>query len=251
MVQYGFYFDQSRCIGCRACSVACKQWHGVQPGPEKWMRIYEWEKGTFPDLRVRFIAIPCYHCERAVCMRACPNGAITKENEYGAVLVDPNKCKGTRRCWMACPYGSILFASDKAGEKASKCNMCIDRIKESKSPICVLSCSMRALEFGPLQQLMDRFGRLQDLDEMPSSKIARPAIVFKASQGKRDIIPWDGTKALALWKKRGPSEESNLPDTYGDVEDFIRPQSGLIGRNRLVLKSKNEDELMYLTMDDD
>ena len=117
--------------------------------------------------------------------------------------------------------------------------------------MCVLSCSMRALEFGPLAELMARFGHLQDLDEMPSSKIARPAVVFKASQDKRNIIPWDARKALALWKKRVSTEEANLPDIYDEAEDLMRPESGLVRRNRLVLKSKKEEELMYCTTDDD
>ena len=163
MVQYGFYFDQSRCIGCNACLVACKQLHQLPPGPQKWIRVYQWERGSFPNTRLHFLAIPCYHCEKPLCVKACPNGAVYKEEQYGAVLVDPDKCTGERRCWRGCPYGSMMFAGDEIGEKASKCNMCIDRLREGKQPICVLSCSMRALEFGPITELRKRFGHLQQL----------------------------------------------------------------------------------------
>ncbi len=251
MVQYGFYFDQSRCIGCNACSVACKQWHQISPGPEKWMRVYQWEKGAFPDIQVRFLAIPCYHCEKPMCARSCPNGAIYKEDRYGAVLIDPDKCKGERKCWKGCPYGSILFASDWPGEKASKCTMCIDRLEEVKAPICVLSCSMRALEFGPIDELKKKYGEIRELEEMPRPHITEPSVVFKPPEGKKKILAWDAEKALGLWKSRGPYAPEGAPDLFDRVEDVTQVSVSRIGRDRLVLKAENVKELMYFTTDDD
>jgi anaerobic dimethyl sulfoxide reductase subunit B len=249
MTQYGFYFDQSRCIGCNACSVACKQWNQLPPGPVKWMRVYQWERGFFPGIKLHFLAIPCYHCERPFCMKACPNGAISKEGSFGAVLIDTTRCRGTRSCWKACPYGSIMFSSDEPGEKASKCTMCIDRLKEGKKPLCVLSCSMRAFEFGPLDQLIVKFGRGQELEEMPSGDRTHPSVVFRPSQGKRQIVPWDAERALRLWKPRGPYAPQGAPDLFGKKEDFI-PARG-VGRDRLTLKAKSAEELMYFTTDND
>jgi anaerobic dimethyl sulfoxide reductase subunit B len=251
MVQYGFYFDQSRCIGCNACSVACKQWHQISPGPEKWMRVYQWEKGAFPDIRVRFLAIPCYHCEKPMCARSCPNGAIYKEDRYGAVLIDPDKCKGERRCWKGCPYGSILFASDRPGEKASKCTMCIDRLKEGKTPICVLSCSMRALEFGPIHELKKKYGEIRELEEMPPPRVTEPSVVFKPPEGKKKILAWDAEKALGLWKGRGPYAPEGAHDLFDRVEDVVHVPAGTAGRDRLVLKAGSVEELMFYTTDDD
>ena len=135
------------------------------PGPQKWMRVYQWEEGSFPDIRLHFLALPCYHCAKPACARACPNKAIYKEEKYGAVLIDPKKCTGNRKCWQACPYGAIVFPSDDRGAAAGKCTMCLDRLEEGKKPICVLSCSLRALEFGPLDQLRTQFGDLQQLEE--------------------------------------------------------------------------------------
>jgi anaerobic dimethyl sulfoxide reductase subunit B (iron-sulfur subunit) len=251
MGQYGFYFDQSRCIGCNACTVACKQWHQISPGAEKWMRVYQWETGAFPHIRVHFLAIPCYHCERPLCAGACPNGAIYKEEKYGAVLIDPGKCTGNRRCWKACPYGSILFASDSPGEKASKCTMCIDRLTEGKTPICVLSCSMRALEFGPIDQLASQHGNLKELEEMPSSTITRPAVVFKRSQSKKQIVPWDAEQALRLWKDRGPNAPLETPALFEDASDITEVPPSMVGHDHLVLKPRNVEELMDYTTDDD
>ena len=158
MSQYGFFVDLSRCIGCNSCTVSCKQWHDVAPGPAKPMRVYQWETGVFPDVKLRMLPIMCYHCEKPACMEACENKAITKDEEYGAVLVDPDKCRGDRRCWAACPYGSPQFPEDGEGIKMVKCTMCIDRLKEGLKPICVLSCSMRALEFGPMEEIVRKYG---------------------------------------------------------------------------------------------
>ena len=98
-------------------------------------------------------------------MDACPHDAIFKEDKYGAVLIDQERCEGERDCWEACPYGSIVFASDKSGEKAHKCTMCIDRLEDGQMPICVLSCSLRALDFGPLEELWKKYGDLDTLEE--------------------------------------------------------------------------------------
>jgi len=180
MPQYGFLIDLSRCIGCHACEISCKQWHDIPPGPIKWMRVYQWEKGSFPQIDLRILPIPCFHCENPVCAEACPNGAIYKEEKYGAVLLDPNKCTGSRKCWQACPYGAPQFAGNEFGLKMSKCNMCIERLEEGLKPICVLSCSMRALEFGPIDELIKKYGDLRQVEDMPRKysapcKIACPA----------------------------------------------------------------------------
>ena len=76
-------------------------------------------------------------------MKVCPNGAIYKEDEFGAVLVDQDKCEGCRKCYEACPYGSPKFASDEQGAKMSKCTMCVDRLAEGMQPACTASCPLR------------------------------------------------------------------------------------------------------------
>jgi anaerobic dimethyl sulfoxide reductase subunit B (iron-sulfur subunit) len=76
MTQYGFFFDQSRCTGCRDCTVACKNWHQLPPGPLKYLKVYEYEKGSFPLIRLHYQWVPCYHCEEPACVSACPADAI-------------------------------------------------------------------------------------------------------------------------------------------------------------------------------
>ena len=85
MSQIGFYFDQTRCTGCYTCSVACKDWYDTDAGPVNWMRIQAIEKGKFPNVFLAFMASPCFHCEEAPCIAACPADAITKRESDGIV----------------------------------------------------------------------------------------------------------------------------------------------------------------------
>ena len=250
MEQYGFFIDQSRCIGCNSCTIACMQWHDILPGSIKWMRVYQWEKGTFPDVRLHMLPVMCYHCENPVCIKSCPNKAMYKEDKYGAVLVDPGKCQGTRKCWRACPYGAPQFEGDDPGTKMSKCNMCIDRLEQGLKPICVLSCSMRALEFGPLGEIIEKYGNLRRLEDMPK-ETTRPAVAFRSADAKRQVVPWDHERALELWAKRETSGAEPLPDVFNSKSDVTKAPHGIVGRNRLVLKARNAKEMNYYTTDDE
>jgi anaerobic dimethyl sulfoxide reductase subunit B (iron-sulfur subunit) len=252
MTQYGFFVDLSRCIGCNGCVIACKQWHDIPPGPVKWMRVYQWETGSFPHTRIHLLPIMCYHCENPICAKACPNGALFKEEKFGAVLINANHCRGTRKCWLACPYGTPQFETDAVpGAKMSKCNMCIDRLENGLKPICVLSCSMRALEFGPLDEIIGKYGKQRKIEDMPKETITRPAVVFKPVDPKKQIVPWDHRRALELWRKRNSPSGDLLPDVFSEIDDVTQAPVEIVGRNKLVLKAKSIQELMYSTMDDE
>ena len=123
MTQYGFFFDMNRCYACQACSIACKDWNGIEPGAEKWMTVYEWETGTFPNVRLHSLAFPCAHCEDPSCVKACKQGAIYKEDEFGAVLVDQDKCIGCKACLgIGCP--AISYRDGKAVIDSTQCVGC-------------------------------------------------------------------------------------------------------------------------------
>lgn len=251
MTQYGFFIDLSRCTGCNACVIACKQWHDIRPGPVKWLRVYQWEKGTFPDIDLRVLPVMCFHCENPACTQACPNGAIYKEEKYGAVLIDPAKCTGERKCWKACPYGTPQFAGEGPGLEMSKCNMCIDRLEQGLAPICVLSCSLRALEFGPMDALQEKYGHLRQLEQMPRESITVPSVIFKQADPKKQIVPWDWRRTLELWKKRHADSGEPLPEVFTNAADILEVPDETYGRNKLVLKPENSVRLMFYTTDDE
>ncbi len=245
MTQYGFFFDQSRCYGCQACSVACKDWNDIDPGPEKWMSVYDWESGVFPDVRINLLAFSCGHCTEPKCMDACPSGAITKEDKYGAVLVDTDKCSGARACVQACPYGSPKFADDEVGTKMGKCTMCIDRLEAGDKPLCVLSCPMRAFDFGPIEELKKKYGDLQQLLEMPDPSITDPNYIFKPHRPRQLFVPMDGAKMVELQKARG-----DLGTIFENTEDVVSPAPSLIGRSQLNMKGTTAAEVMANTRND-
>jgi anaerobic dimethyl sulfoxide reductase subunit B (iron-sulfur subunit) len=246
-VQYGFFFDQSRCFACKACAVACRDWLDLPAGPVKPLRVYEYEKGVFPSVRVHIQWVPCYHCENPPCVPAA-KGAMMKEGKFGAVLIDPSKANTSamRDAWNACPYGSIVFDSDSPEATAYKCNMCIDRLTQNELPRCVESCPVRALDFGPLSVLETKYGSSRDLEDLPSSTATGPAVIFKAHLAKKTLVTYDQTVALPLLAKRDP-----YPALFNSPSDETQFNQSIIGRSQLVLKPSGTAQFMKTTQHDE
>ncbi len=95
-MQFGFYFDQTRCTGCFTCCVSCKDWHDTPPGRANWIRLAYLERGEFPHPFISYFPTACYHCADPICLAACPEGAIRKEETTGAVIVDRDVCTGCK-----------------------------------------------------------------------------------------------------------------------------------------------------------
>ncbi len=241
--QYGFFFDQSRCTGCQACAVSCKDWNGINPGPTQWLRILNYEKGSFPNVRIHLLFVPCYHCANPVCVDVA-NGAIYKEPAYGAVLVDPDKAHTLRAAAAAGPYGAISFEGDAYDAKGSKCTMCVDRLSQNLQPACVMACPTRALDFGKLSDLKAKYGNSSDLEDLPSSTETSPSVVFRASAPKQQVVPYDATNALALLSKRDPLPPIlSDPGMETDLQDYVK-------KSKPVLKPASTAELKYGTQND-
>ncbi len=245
--QYGFYFDQSRCTACYTCAVACKVWNNLPSGPVKWLRIYEWETGSFPTPEIDTLFAPCYHCSNPVCVDAA-NGAMYKEPKYGAVLIDPDKAGSAsiRAAWSACPYGAIAFDSDSPNANASKCTMCIDRLEQGLLPVCVASCQMRALDFGPIDTLRQKYGSNAQLAGMPSSSTSSPAVVFKPKDARKQVVTMSPERVLSLMASRDP-----LPSIYDTPSDATETTDGLVGRDGLNMKANGSQQLLQQTRNDD
>ena len=148
---YAMVIDQERCIGCEACTVACKNENQGEQGYIRVTTLDARQKdtpaGIFPNLRMIFLPALCNHCEHPPCADACPLEAITPK-DHGVVVLDEETCDGCRTCLDACPYGAIAFNGDR--DKAEKCNFCQHRIEKGLEPFCVVCCEGQALIFGDL-----------------------------------------------------------------------------------------------------
>lgn len=180
----GFYFDQSRCIGCYTCAIACKDWHNIEEGQPSWIKITTIEQGEFPRLSMSHLFTTCFHCADPLCIKACPVNAIHKRSEDGIVVVTEEACLGGEKCGFACqkacPYNIPEFGP-WLDAKMQKCDLCINRWLEKKKPICVDSCPMRALDAGPLEELKAKYGNAQKADGFVYSKKVMPSVVLKAN----------------------------------------------------------------------
>jgi anaerobic dimethyl sulfoxide reductase subunit B (iron-sulfur subunit) len=181
-MQLGFYFNQSRCTGCFACLIACKDWHGTTlKETPNWIQVGLNESGKYPSPAMSYIFTTCFHCAKPLCESACPVGAIIKRDEDGIVGVDRDLCLGKENCEgfcrQACPYQIPQFGPE-TDSKIQKCNFCLERWKEQKKPICVEACIMRALDAGPLDNLKDKYGKIYQVDGFSYSKKLMPSILF-------------------------------------------------------------------------
>jgi formate dehydrogenase iron-sulfur subunit len=152
-------FDSSKCIGCRQCVEACKDWNELprgnsyRIGGSTWLTI---EPPVLEGLASVWGRQSCMHCGYPVCAAVCPVEAITKYEE-GPVVIDQGVCIGCEYCIHACPWHVI--ARDEIGGKARKCTMCHDRLVEGAVPFCVQACPVEALEFGLLEEMDARVAR--------------------------------------------------------------------------------------------
>lgn len=107
MTRYAMVIDLHKCVGCSACQIACKNENNVDEGMF-WSHHITRTTGTFPNVKYEYVPTMCNHCEDAACVKACPTGAMYKD-ENGLTLHDPDKCIGCKSCMQACPYGVINF----------------------------------------------------------------------------------------------------------------------------------------------
>lgn len=205
--------DLGRCIGCDACTIACKQ-ENATPKGVMFARVLERE---FPSTsaaskkrrRKVFIPILCNHCKDPPCLKSCPTRAIYKR-EDGIVLVNQDKCAGEGTCVGACPYGAMFLPKEEEEEEnigysegeltpferltfrpersAMKCTFCSHRVDRGLEPACVITCPVQCRIFG-------------DLDD-PKSK---PSLYIKEKRGGATplpLLPQAGTGPNVLYFKQ-------------------------------------------------
>ena len=189
MARYGMVIDLNICIGCNACTMACKAEHATPPGIF-FSKVLEKEVGKYPAARRIFLPVLCNHCGNPACMEVCPTGATSKRDD-GIVLVDYDLCIGCRSCMEACPYGprsfykeqDTYYAEGKTRFEESKqrypegvvmkCNFCVDRVDQGLDPACVVTCPTECRIFGDLDDPQSR------VSQIVAEKKARPLLPEK------------------------------------------------------------------------
>ncbi|MEP6901746.1 MAG: NrfD/PsrC family molybdoenzyme membrane anchor subunit [Actinomycetota bacterium] len=145
-MNFGFIIDNRKCIGCHACTVACKAEHEVPIGVNRtWVKYIE--KGDFPDTRRLFSVMRCNHCADAPCVEICPVTALYTRAD-GIVDFDDRRCIGCKACTQACPYDAIYMEPDN--HTAAKCNYCTHRVDIGLEPACVNVCPEHAIISGDM-----------------------------------------------------------------------------------------------------
>lgn len=195
-MQYGFVIDHTRCIGCHACTVACKSENDVPVGNFRtWVKYTE--IGQFPAIRRHFAVLRCNQCTDAPCITICPVNALEKR-EDGIVDLDRDACIGCRACMQACPYDAIYLNEDHGA--VEKCHFCAHRVDKGLEPACVVVCPTHAIIPGDFHDPNSKVSRLTIADE---TTVRRP------EQGTGPNVRYIGIDDVSL----NPGHAAR-PETY-------------------------------------
>lgn len=183
--RYAMVIDLRKCVGCHACTVACKSENNVPLGVFR-AQVEEGEYGKFPNVARYRLPRLCNHCENPTCVKVCPVKASYQLDD-GTVLIDYDKCIGCKYCIAACPYGARFI--NKERHSAEKCTYCHHRLEAGLQPACVNTCIGNARIFGDLN----------DPNSAVSQLIAKfPTTVIKPETNNRPQTYYIGADDKAL-----------------------------------------------------
>ncbi len=203
-VKWGKVIDHTRCIGCHACSTACKSENAVPLGVNRTYVKYV-DIGQFPTARRAFQVTRCNQCDHPPCVTACPTSAMFRRRD-GIVDFDKNICIGCKACIAACPYDAIFINPED--HSAEKCNFCAHRLEVGLEPACVVVCPTEAILIGNLLDPSSRVAGFVNRDVVAvrrPEKETYPKLFYKgAHQATLDPLAAqrpDG--GIYLWSEQG------------------------------------------------
>ena len=213
--RFAMVIDLRKCIGCQACTSACKVENRVPAGHYRtW--VAEFETGSYPSVRKTFLPQLCNHCAEPACVSVCPTGATFKRDD-GIVVVDDTICWGCGYCINACPYDKRYF--NPITKVADKCTLCAHRLDQGLLPACVETCVGGARTAGNMND-----------PESEVSKLLRrfPTAVLRPSQGT----------APRIFYINLDSRLQELPQATASMEDAMRTQEGTLRNEWITIHTK-------------
>jgi len=211
-LQLGFVIDHARCIGCHACTVACKAENDVPLGSFRtWVKYTE--TGAFPDVRRSFAVLRCNQCTDAPCVTICPVGALDKRPD-GIVDVDPQRCIGCKACLQGCPYDA-LYLNDARGT-VEKCHFCAHRTEIGLAPACAVVCPTEAIVPGDFDDPASRVTRMKAAGGLVARKTeagTRPNVWYRE-------VDAAGIDPLATRVEGGYLWAGRMPGAQVAAEEF-------------------------------
>ncbi|HEY7713536.1 MAG TPA: 4Fe-4S dicluster domain-containing protein [Candidatus Binatia bacterium] len=215
-MRYGFVIDQHRCIGCHACTVACKEEHNIAVGVNRtWVKYIE--KGRYPDTRRHFAVLRCNHCDDAPCIEICPTVALFRRRD-GIVDFDHERCIGCKSCMQACPYDALYI--DPERNTAAKCNFDASRIDMGYKPACEVVCPTQAILSGDLDDpnsLISKRIALEKVSVRKAEKGTRPKLFYVGVDGDLLSPTMMEPQPSHFWAEKDPGEDLYaLKSTHSD-----------------------------------
>lgn len=214
-MRYGFAIDQRTCIGCHACTVACKTEHDIPVGQFRtWVKYVE--KGEYPTTTREMGVMRCNHCTDAPCVKGCPTQALFIRDD-GIVDFDNSRCIGCKMCMQACPYDAIYI--DENTHTAAKCNFCAHRIDNGLEPACVQVCPTQSIWMGDIEDPtsgISKFLSITPVNVRTPEQGTRPNVYYVgADQAVLDPLaaPVEGTY---LWADADPLRLQTAAELPGD-----------------------------------
>jgi Fe-S-cluster-containing dehydrogenase component/formate-dependent nitrite reductase membrane component NrfD len=205
-MRYGFVIDQNRCIGCHACTVACKEEHNIALGVNRtWVKYVE--KGSYPDTRRHFAVLRCNHCDDAPCIEICPTVALFRRSD-GIVDFDHERCIGCKSCMQACPYDALYIDPDR--NTAAKCNFDASRIDMGYRPACEAVCPTQAILSGDLDDpdsLISKRIALEKVSVRKPEKGTKPKLFYVGVDGDLLSPTMMEPQVSHFWADKDPGED--------------------------------------------